>query len=321
MIWRQARRKVLPSSFLQVRANNINGDTLAALAVASGCTALLVEAYYRTKLHDADAPDDCVNHYADSLIQARHVQALQTQGLVVIPKALSSSQLALARRDVARFQKRSSGPVEEARFEATTNDADVRQDQVAWISSSESSLTSKDTQLGEGLSFCIDLVRGVTSALLKHDYEGSSLVCHQHQHHYQYRVPQLCQLAMYPGNGSASYQRHLDQCNASLSDLGILEWFRLSDYRGRAITVILYLNDPERTLADGGALRCWVAKLEPPTNLKHLKNQHLFEPSFDIQPTGGTMIIFQSDRVEHMVLPSCTDRFALTSWVDGRATT
>ncbi|KAI2512505.1 prolyl 4-hydroxylase alpha-subunit [Fragilaria crotonensis] len=89
---------------------------------------------------------------------------------------------------------------------------------------------------------------------------------------------------------------------STLSELGLLEWWRLSDYRQRVTTVILYLNEPDRQESDGGMLRCWA-------------NPKDREESFDIVPKGGTLVIFQSDLVEHMVLPSSVDRYALTNWV------
>ena len=51
---------------------------------------------------------------------------------------------------------------------------------------------------------------------------------------------------------------HLDQCELGVDELGLLEWLRLSDYRGRALTAILYLNDDWQIQRDGGALRCWI---------------------------------------------------------------
>jgi SM-20-related protein len=128
-------------------------------------------------------------------------------------------------------------------------------------------------------------------------------------------------LAFYPGNQQASYTRHLDTCIATIYELGLLEWWRLSDYRHRVVTVILYLNDPDRSTDDGGALRCWIKQPRNNKNNKNNKNNNHQdndegdESSFDITPKGGTMVIFQSDLVEHMVLPSTVDRYALTNWI------
>lgn len=67
----------------------------------------------------------------------------------------------------------------------------------------------------------------------------------------------------------------------------------------RRVTAIVYLNDGW-VPADGGALRL---HLEPPS---------------DIAPTIDRLVIFRSEVVEHEVLPSHADRWALTAWFSAR---
>ena len=91
------------------------------------------------------------------------------------------------------------------------------------------------------------------------------------------------QLAHYPATG-AGYQRHRDA-------------FPGDD--NRRVTAIVYLNDgwqPEH----GGALRL-----------------HL-EPPLDVEPRLDTLVVFRSELVEHEVLPSFADRFAITAWYSAR---
>lgn len=114
-----------------------------------------------------------------------------------------------------------------------------------------------------------------------------------------HRVPRQCQLARYTPQ-KKGYDRHLDRCALGLEELGLLEWLRLSDYRGRALTAILYLNDDWSVDRDGGALRCWIPGQEP----------------FDVAPTGGRLVIFESGAVEHAVMASSADRVALTVWIN-----
>ena len=55
--------------------------------------------------------------------------------------------------------------------------------------------------------------------------------------------------------------------------------------------MILYLNDPLRIPEDGGQLRCWLRiDNEDETNKDVISEG--FEPSFDVQPTGGTLSFF-----------------------------
>jgi hypothetical protein len=226
------------------------------------------------------------------------------------------------------------------RFATSGNDADVRQDKIIWIRNGSSNATSSSTtdttgggnnalkeysgnldsdhdlveeasqstehtnEIGRDLEYCINFVRGIPYALEKNGYTLST----------NHQIPKQCQLSMYTGDNISSYQRHLDTCTASIYDLGLLEYLRLSDYRQRRITIILYLNDSHRPISHGGSLRCWVSNelsngnpLPLPSspeasslNTSNCTNDTTdnsgFHPSFDILPTGGTLVIFQSER-------------------------
>ena len=66
----------------------------------------------------------------------------------------------------------------------------------------------------------------------------------------------------------------------------------------RAISFICYLNDPGWCAADGGELRSY-----PPG-----------EPPSDVLPESGTLVVFDSARVEHEVQPTGKERLALVGW-------
>ncbi len=286
-------------------ALGVRGDSLVALGVPLGCIALLVEAYTRTELADAETSAACYFPPTSALIQPFHVRQLEKDGIVVIPNALSAEELTNSRLDVINFSKSKSF------FQRSSNDADVRQDSISWVkaySDQEKNYNSPNTSWGDHLSHCVNLVRGVAKALEDNDYSGSR----------EHLVPQECQLALYRGDDNSVYHRHLDRCNKTIYELGLLEWLRLSDYRERAVTVILYLNLPDRHEQEGGALRCWVKSgMSSNQNSGEEGCNENFNPPFNILPKGGTMVIFKSALVEHMVLPSSTDRYALTSWVSG----
>lgn len=319
-------------------ASSVRGDSLLALCIPAGCVALLAEAYFRTENGDADTSANVQFGPSDRCV-AQHdiVRQLETHGIVVIPNAISPSAVRAARSII-----RSSlfG------FYKSANDDDVRQDTIAWIRRSENTKEEGTKGSGNDLDYCIKFLRGIPYALEKCGYSASRDLL----------VPRQCQLAIYPGDGQASYSRHLDQCKSSLGDLGLLEWMRLSDYRERSITTILYLNEPDRPISHGGALRYWVAmdKEELRTEDRCDKRASAFRPSFDVFPIGGTLVIFQSvrllcictsytaismrvensdtavqsnmppivvsqGRVEHQVMPSTADRYALTNWVSSVA--
>jgi SM-20-related protein len=87
--------------------------------------------------------------------------------------------------------------------------------------------------------------------------------------------------AAYPPG--AGYRRHLD---------------RFQDDDRRMLTVILYLNE-NWSSEDGGQLKFWPDEQAPP---------------LEIQPAGGTLVAFLSDRFWHEVLPTNSSRLSLTSW-------
>jgi SM-20-related protein len=86
--------------------------------------------------------------------------------------------------------------------------------------------------------------------------------------------------ALYPRG--AAYARHFD---------------RLVGSDVRAISAALYLNDDWST-EDGGALRLYVGS----------------GAVKDIEPRGGRLVAFQSDRFEHEVLPAQRERLSFTGW-------
>ncbi|MEW5770738.1 MAG: 2OG-Fe(II) oxygenase [Pseudomonadota bacterium] len=88
--------------------------------------------------------------------------------------------------------------------------------------------------------------------------------------------------AAYPPG--AGYQRHLD---------------RFRDDDRRALTVILYLNPPDWSAADGGQLLFWPGEDAEP---------------LEIAPAGGTLVTFLSERFWHQVQPARRQRLSLTGW-------
>ncbi|QDQ27264.1 2OG-Fe(II) oxygenase [Chitinimonas arctica] len=79
------------------------------------------------------------------------------------------------------------------------------------------------------------------------------------------------------------YKRHLD---------------RFRDDDARVISVVCYLNDDWQT-SHGGQLRLWLDEND----------------SLDIDPRGGRLVLFLSDRFWHEVLPAQRERWSLTGWL------
>lgn len=87
-----------------------------------------------------------------------------------------------------------------------------------------------------------------------------------------------CHYAVYPVG--ARYARHADRSPAGAE---------------RVVSVVLYLNETWRS-EDGGQLRLYS------------------EVPLDVEPCGGTLVLFMSERLEHEVLPTRVERCSLTGW-------
>eukprot|EP00580_Thalassiosira_gravida_P001074 CAMPEP_0201605118 /NCGR_PEP_ID=MMETSP0492-20130828/5043_1 /ASSEMBLY_ACC=CAM_ASM_000837 /TAXON_ID=420259 /ORGANISM="Thalassiosira gravida, Strain GMp14c1" /LENGTH=215 /DNA_ID=CAMNT_0048069297 /DNA_START=219 /DNA_END=866 /DNA_ORIENTATION=+ len=210
---------------------------------------------------------------------------------------------------------------------ASFNDEDVRQDQILSIRENDDYDNDEQQQQqrqrqqhGDALIHCIKLLRGIPHLLHKFEYTTS----HTHV------IPRQCQLAMYKPDGKSIYVRHLDRCNSSLGEMGLVGWLRASDYRHRCVTAILYLNTPA---LDGGELRLFDDDDDDDNNNTgndddeimaedddddDNKQQQQQQKHCDIVPSGGKLILFDSSRIEHQVLASRgDDRYALTCWFNG----
>ena len=101
------------------------------------------------------------------------------------------------------------------------------------------------------------------------------------------RVPQVVLLASYPPG--ALYHRHLDSYDGKDIPrlLTVLLYLQYDPQEGGELKA---LNCPNRTEAEGG-------------------------PEWTIKPIPGRLCVFYSQEIEHMVLPSVGQRYALTLWV------
>ena len=122
----------------------------------------------------------------------------------------------------------------------------------------------------------IQIIRGLPHALEKAGYRAAT-------GHGALCVPGTVLLSAYPPG--AHYERHLD-C--------------YGDDNARALTIILYANAPDWDGGrDGGALRAELCDGR----------------AVEVAPAGGRIVVFDSRRVWHAVLPASRLRFALTLWV------
>lgn len=259
---------------------HLNFDKAALSLISVTTVGILGEASTRTNLKDAQNARECRYPPLSKYITEEHIRELEEMNVVVIHNVLSDVTLQGARDDIINTLR------SDLNTSNHQNDSDIRQDQTLSIREN-----NPDYDHGDELIHCIKLLRGIPFILEKFGYSTSK----------DHVVPQQCQLSRYLPNGSI-YVRHLDRCNSSLSEMGLLGWLRSSDYRHRVVTAILYLNVPKWD--SGGELRLFDDD----------------ENHRDVIPNGGKLIIFDSSKVEHQVLASQDERYALTCWFTGEMT-
>lgn len=105
------------------------------------------------------------------------------------------------------------------------------------------------------------------------------------------------QFSCFSGNGER-YIRHKDTF--------------LPSGPARRITIICYLNENWKEEEEGGCLRIFPS---PSSSSSCFPAKSNSDRHIDIAPCYGTLIIFDSLRIEHEVLPAFRPRFALTAWL------
>lgn len=247
----------------------------------------------------AQQAPECAYRPSEELIGADVASRLDRDGVVEVRAALGPCELAAARRDLVALVGRPGA------WGGTGNATDVRQDAVAWLRPTTAAVAAEGGQElehhGEGLEHCVRLLRGVAHALAEESgaKPGKLLL-----------VPLDCQLAAFRGDKLAGYRAHRDTAPsgwAAFAELGLLGFLRARDCRRRAVTAILYLNDPDWD--SGGELACYIDADVSDNDGGTAKKVRR------IVPRGGTLLLFDSTTLLHEVEPSRKDRYALTCWL------
>ena len=110
---------------------------------------------------------------------------------------------------------------------------------------------------------------------------------------------------IYPVGGY--YRRHIDSLD------------KVDPYGSgrRCVSFICYLNAPGWTVADGGQLRFYDSTVrDPPPATVHRchPSSGSAESFWDVLPECGTLVLFDSKRVWHEVLPTQSQRACLVGW-------
>lgn len=208
------------------------------------------------------------------------LDSLSDTGWVQLPDFLTVKQLA-SLRELAQA-KQQQGNFQQAGIGSGrqhTSNPDIRGDQICWLEQGEDSAYGADDVGGIYTEFCAFL---------------DELRLRLNQSLYLGLFGSELHLALYqPGS---RYQKHIDNFHGRSP---------------RVVTFILYLNadwQPEQ----GGQLRLY-------TGSDKDKEDFIAEPQYvDINPQGGTLVLFLSERFYHEVLPAKRERLSLTGWLRRR---
>jgi hypothetical protein len=229
------------------------------------------------------------------IISPENAKSLKEHGLVVIDNVMTAKELEATRTEIIRVIEHTE------EFVADPNDdLSIRSDVVTFIS--EKLCDTHKSPIATALLDTLRLLRSIPNELTtEYGYDAK-----------RFGVPLSNQLACYDGQGT-HYVAHRD----APETVGTFDWVFQPGIYDRELTMVLYLNESswDSSTTDGencdGNLRCYLeADKDDYTGVtaKRIVN---------IEPIGGRLVIFDSKRVLHAVLPTSQRRIALTSWIGG----
>lgn len=228
-------------------------------------------------------------------ISSVQIQELRENGLAVIekflPESIANQVLTMSQIFNATGKLRSA---EMNRGDTKWKAQNIRGDRIVWITSMEKSEVPPIF-----LQF-FDSIRELRRRLQKD-------------------LPELSlgnkisiQLAFYPGGTGARYARHCDTFKENES--------RPHNAKScRKITALFYLNKGW-VEANGGLLRAYMNSMNAADDEETKVLPGTGELVRDVSPLFNRLLLFNSETIEHEVLPCNTERYALTAWMYGTTT-
>lgn len=222
------------------------------------------------------------------------VDFLNQNGYVVIENVLDEIQLKCIRDDLAIMIKNNIF------LQTEQHDEFIRTDSICWINQILPRFQKK--VLGEHISSMIKLVRSIPQVLLMSGYEADEKI---------FGVPISNQLSRY-NIKDGHYVAHRDTPDNEKRHF--LQSYLQPGLQERKLTIILYLNDSKWDGGKSGTDGCLRIFLN--TDVQDVSGESA-SAVVDIVPTGGKLVIFDSTKILHEVLPCNQERFAFTCWVGG----
>ncbi|CAE7364065.1 unnamed protein product [Symbiodinium natans] len=229
---------------------------------------------------------------------------LERGEVVVVDGVLSATLLADLQRELQSLASTPGGLLPNPKVQA--GNTEVRTDRVCYLRDPASFSPTDEGQVlgGAALQLCHRRLRATALVLETGSQQASR--------RRTFVVPAWTQLAQYT-DGSGFYKWHTDGLGEESGRFGPLGWYfwlQRGAVRRRSITGILYLNEEDWPSTAGGALRCRAAAAP-------LRGPPL--PSTagiaEVLPKGGRLVLFDSHKIEHEVVATRQDRWALTVWL------
>mmetsp|Transcript_14978 Transcript_14978/g.22304 ORF Transcript_14978/g.22304 Transcript_14978/m.22304 type:complete len:328 (-) Transcript_14978:250-1233(-) len=211
---------------------------------------------------------------------------LSTKGYVIIPDYIDSTLINKLRQDISNLRSTNKFNVAKIGQDATnTLNTNIRVAETCFLGRDKLS-----EQQDEGRNVLYDVLDTLRNDLSSNSEKLQSFVLDN-------KLSELL-YAYYPQGGF--YRRHRDAIPGSASVL-------------RCFSLLLYLNDGW-TEKDGGQLRM------------HMDGggdslPEGAQPNYlDVEPRGGTLVLFKSDAVPHEVLNTNSERMAVVGWFNRAVT-
>ena len=245
--------------------------------------------------------DQNIESSSSSLLSPSDIESLSTKGYVIIPNFIPQSLVTELRQDILTL--RSLNLFKVAKIgQDTTNElnTNIRIAETCFIGRNRKELTSvstttttKDSSVRDRPGGLYDILDNLRMTLDTLDPMSSSKL--------DINLMELLYV-YYPQGGY--YRRHRDAVPNSASAL-------------RKYSLLLYLNPPSwDPIDDAGQLRLHLDggnddDDRPPTNV--------VRPNYiDVNPLGGTLVLFKSEAIPHEVLNTNAERYALVGWYNRR---
>ncbi len=275
----------------------MNNRRLLVLGVSAGSFAGCIYLGHMSVTAMRESPFHAAHHgpALKRLVGEVEYKKFLDKGILVIDHAISEETLQLIRNEVTELMSTPNT------FDKNdNNDATIRSDIV--LSVYENIGLSHLVSKFAGIQLAHRAIRSIPAEMVECGLDASL-----------YGVPMSSQLACYDGKGT-NYVAHKD-CPDELT-FGRMNKLLQPGLQDRRLTIILYLNGSTWNSSVGeskcdGNLRCYL-NTKVGDDLGDTADEII-----DIEPIGGRMVIFDSRRILHEVMPTSTRRVALTSWVGG----